>query len=146
MKLSLLKKIIEIKTSTIAMEIKDNTAIIDSLREYGSQSGEPVYIWKKMFGLYRTDLPHVALPSTQTYKQTLKYINKNNTGHVFALIGFNEYLNDADTIYILKTIKTREDYKNKILLIDQKVEIPSALKGKIMETKKFLRYKQKTEV
>jgi len=143
MKLSLLKKIIDIPTSTIAMETKDNLAIIDILREYGTETGEPVYVWKHRFGFYRTDLPHVALPSTETHKQALKYLTKNNTGHVFALIGFNQFIDDMVSIDILRTIKASNDYKNKIILLDEVLEIPKALKGKIMETKKFLRYKKK---
>jgi len=143
MKLSLLTKIIDIKTSIIAMEIKDKATVIDSLREYGTQSGQPVYIWKNTFGFYRVDLPHVAIQSTETFKRALSYIKKHDTGHIFALIGFNEFLKEFDTIQALKAIKASEEFKNKILIIDDTLEIPKDLKGKIMETKKFLRYKQK---
>ena len=52
MKLSLLKKIIDIPTSMVSMEVKDNTAIIDSLRELSTETGEPVYIWKSYFSIY----------------------------------------------------------------------------------------------
>lgn len=142
MKYALLKKLINTPYNIIAIESAEPSVVLDSAREYFSVEGKSVYVWKPDTSLYRTDLPHVKILTTQSHQQVLQYIVKNNQNHIYVLTDFNQYINEYEVIETLRQFAKNKQVSCKIILLDKELDVPSRLTKKVLETKSMLKRKQ----
>ncbi len=142
MKFTLLEKLINTPYNIVAIEDKNPISVLDTFREYYSITGKPVYIWKSGVGLYRTDVPNVKIPGTQSHEQVTQYILKSNHKYVYVLSNFGQYIDNFFVTNILRQIAKNPNINSKVMLLDAHINVPTRLKRKVLETKEMFKMKQ----
>ncbi len=137
--LNQLERVLGAGHSLVAMETYDVERVLDLFNRMSRYSSRAIYSWAPTEGMRRLGAPHIAIPGTQSPRGILEHIQGVQHYGIYLLRGFNEPMEDAGIQALLRQIATDKTHPKAVVLLAERVILPSALKPFTLRSKHQLR-------
>lgn len=104
--------------------------IYSRLDRYQDFTGRAFYYWNKGQGLYRTDIPNIYAPNTDSFINAIQHIYLSIHFGIYLFTDIGRALHDPLVIKIIEHMQIKNNSQKKVLIFaEQELELPTHIES-----------------
>lgn len=122
-----LEHILDTDAPLLTLETSQPDALIDQIRRQVRHSGQAVYLWQEVEGLYSLRETGLRIPGCLRLGDTLRYVLKSRHFGVYLIAGLTLPLAHADMLLLRRIAHRKTEFVRRVVLLDSGSELAQRL-------------------